>query len=55
MKHFMFIEDLFSKRLEPVQEETDFLGFEAFSRPNERNDSSTTTSAPDNKEISKAA
>ncbi len=47
MRHFLFILGLLLRQREHVPGEYDFLGFEAFTRPTETDDSATTPSADD--------
>ncbi len=54
MRYLLFLLGLLFRRHERVHGETDFLGFEAFTRPNGADDSST-TSSPADKAIQKAA
>ena len=54
MRHFFFILGLLFRRNERVHGETDFLGFEAFTRPIGTNDSST-ASSPADKALRKTA
>ncbi len=47
MRHFLLVLELLFRRHERVNGESDFLGFEAFTRPNETDRSSTTSSSAD--------
>lgn len=54
MRHLLFILGLLFRRHQHANGETDFLGFEAFARPNSMNDDSPSVS-PAEKVIRKAA
>lgn len=55
MRLFLFIVGLLFRRFERVHGEMDFLGFEAYTRPNETNGSSSPSTPPADKEYLKAA
>ncbi|MGE5174189.1 MAG: hypothetical protein ACM3MD_10220 [Betaproteobacteria bacterium] len=55
MKHLLFILGLLFRRSKRVSDETDFLGFEVFTRPTGTNDDSTISSPDADKLIRKAA
>ncbi len=54
MRYLLFLLGLLFRRRERAHGETDFLGFEAFTRPNGM-DNSSTASSPADKAIQKAA
>ena len=55
MKHLLFILGLLFRRSKSVRDETDFLGFEAFTRPTGTNDGTVLSSPDAAKLIQKAA
>ncbi len=54
MRPFLFVQDLLKRLQEEEDRETDFLGFEAFTRPVETSESPETSSS-DGKELPRAA